>query len=172
MKTKNKIHQKNPTDAGLSKIYDLKNLDSSMHYNYQLLFCLCKEEKITPTSFLLKFYTHELINSISAMILLVAYTILYKHELLQFLNQNDNIHHIPVLCMSTTLVLLLIKLIAVYSNRQYIKNSKSSHNLNFKNSFSKLTNFILLGVLGYLVFVTLTEATQLIDKGHKESNED
>ena len=140
-----------------SRVYDLRRSANSKPFTVSFLFCMCKSTKVTPVTYLLKFYTLEIINTVFCMLLAISYFVLHRLSILKVYDQSTLERQLVIVAFILSTIFFMTKLLIVSSNRKAVKNTMYSNSLSMKDSFCKCVNYTILLLLGYFAFATAHE---------------
>lgn len=138
-----------------TNIYDLRGSGAQKPFSVSWFFCMCKSDKVTPVSYLIKFYTLEFINTMLCLLLASTYFVLHKLSILKIYNQTKLHKQIVILTYALSAIFIITKLCLVISNKNSIKNTVYTPTLGIKDTFCKVVSYALLLLLCYFTFATI-----------------
>ena len=149
---KNTLISRNSTN-----VYDLRGSSNTRGFSVSFFFCMCKSNKVTPVSYLLKFYTLEILNTVFCLILAITYFVLHRLSVLKVHNETAIQRQIVLVIFATSLLFISSKLCMVISNRSAIQNTIYTSNLTKKDTFCKVVTYLILSLLAYFTYSTAME---------------
>jgi len=154
-----------------TNVYDIKSSSTQNLFTISYFFCLCKHDKVTAVTYLLKYYKLEIIDTLISLILTLVYFTLHRLQILIVFNQTQEQRQTIIFSFSLSLFLILCKFAMINSNRTAIKNTLYTDNLARKDSFSKFVTFAMLLIMIYFIYATIREGQKVFNQRLTEDTE-